>query len=97
MSMRCGEALFSACSQNARSCSDLIEQRGGGCAERNCKALNVIYRHISFAALNGRPCEAPASFSIDAEAFATQAAVDVVAKTIHLFVMVMTLRTWSGG
>ena len=37
-----------------------------------------------------------ASFSIDAEAFARQAAVDVMAKTIHLFVMVITLRRWSG-
>ena len=29
MSIRYGKALFSACNQNARSCSDLIEQRGG--------------------------------------------------------------------
>jgi len=53
MSIRYGKALFSACNQDARSCSDLFEQRGGGHAERNCKALDVIYRHISFAALNG--------------------------------------------
>ena len=39
-----------------------------------------------------RPCEGRASGSIDAEAFAAQAAVDVMAKTIHRFVMLMTLR-----